>query len=323
MKKRKTTLLVLVMVLLLASLNACSLKGAGSTQKIYVAWSDNMETYSIISLLRTIEAAGAEAVVLDQALSADLDYDADGNLINAEDEHGILTSESAKKVKVNTWQNSNVPEIMEGVDCVVFPGGKDISPTLFYDEQEWHGIEGDTNYSGERDVSDYILLSYCLEKDIPVLAICRGMQMMSVVSGAEIIQDIPQWYKDQGIEFHPIHRDPQKKVFTSHPVQVLSHDSLLYKITGTDTIDKVPSWHHQMVGSVDNTRLEVTAQTETDGKEIIEAVERPDKKFCIGVQYHPEVAARKNLDHEEDAGLFMDYDAAMVLFNALLEEGKR
>lgn len=58
----------------------------------------------------------------------------------------ILTSESAKKVKVNTWQNSNVPEIMEGVDCVVFPGGKDISPTLFYDEQESQVAIFDTMY---------------------------------------------------------------------------------------------------------------------------------------------------------------------------------
>lgn len=318
MKKRKSLLLLSVTIFLLALLTACTPKEEQASKKIYLAWSDDMESYSIISMLRTVEATGAEPVVLDQALSADLTYDKEGNLINAEDEHGILTSENAKKVKNNTWQNSNVPEIMEDVDCVIFPGGKDICPTLYYEEQGWHGIEEDTNYSAERDVSDYILLSYCLEKDIPVLAICRGMQMLCVVSGAEMIQDIPRWFEAQGIDPQTLHRDPKKEVFVPHSVHVLSHDSLLYKITGTDTITKVPSWHHQAVGSVDNTRLVVTAQTEEDGKPITEAVERPDKTFCVGVQYHPEVAVRKHLDNEEE-GVFMEYDAAMALFHALLE----
>ncbi|MBQ1890499.1 MAG: gamma-glutamyl-gamma-aminobutyrate hydrolase family protein, partial [Selenomonas sp.] len=53
-------------------------------------------------------------------------------------------------------------------------------------------------YSAERDVSDYLLMSYCLEKDVPVLAICRGMQMLSVVSGADIIQDIPTYMSGLG-----------------------------------------------------------------------------------------------------------------------------
>ena len=51
----------------------------------------------------------------------------------------------------------------------------------------------------------------------------------------------------------------------------------------------------------------------------IEAVERPDKKFCVGVQFHPEVAVRKILDKEIDAEKFMEYDKAVILFKALLE----
>ncbi len=298
-------------------------KDTESSPVIYVAWSNNQESYSFTSTLRTIEAAGAKPVVLDQALSADLRYDKAGNLVDAEDEHGILTSENAKKVKINTWQNSNVPEIMQNVDCIVFTGGVDICPTLYYNEQGWHGIENDTDFSAERDVSDYILLSYCLEHDIPVLAICRGMQMLSVVSGADMIQDIPQWYEEREIESALIHRDPKKEVFKSHSAAVLSEDSLLCGITGTNLLFGVPSWHHQAVENVDNTRLTITAQTETDGIQIIEAVERPDKTFCVGVQFHPEVAVRKHLDNEDDAGLFMDYDTAISFFYALSDAGKK
>jgi putative glutamine amidotransferase len=320
---KKSRISFVFIILLVALLSGCSAKDKKSSPVIYVAWSNNQESYTFISTLRTIEAAGAEPVVLDQALSADLSYDKTGNLIDAEDEHGILTPENAKKVKMNSWQNSNVSEIMKDVDCVIFPGGSDICPTLYYDEQQWHGIEDDTDYSAERDVSDYILLSYCLEQDIPVLGICRGMQMLSVVSGADMIQDIPQWYEELGIEYTYDHRDLNKTEFMPHPVEVMSENSLLYKITGTNHLDGVPSWHHQALENVDNTRLVITAQAETDSRQIIEAVERPDKTFCIGVQFHPEVAVRKHLEKEDDAGLFLDYDTAMTFFHALLDAGMK
>ena len=317
-KKRIGILLFIVSVAVLIS--ACSGKDAKAEKNVYIAWSNNQESYSFISTLRTVEAAGANPVVLEQALSYDCHYDKKGELTDAdEDEHGILTPQAAKRVKVNTWQNSNVEEIMKDVDCVIFPGGSDICPTLYYDEQEWHGIEDDTDYSAERDVSDYILMSYCLENDIPVLAICRGMQMLSIVSGADMIQDIGQWYEGQGIRYSNAHRDPEKEIFAAHSVSVISKDSLLYRITGRETISRVPSWHHQAVENTDNTRLVVTAQAENDNKLIIEGVERPDKIFCVGIQFHPEVAVRKHMEKEKDAGSFMDYDTALSFFKALIE----
>jgi putative glutamine amidotransferase len=184
-----------------------------------------------------------------------------------------------------------------------------------------YGIKEDTDYSSERDVSDYILLSYCLEKDIPILAICRGMQMLSIVSGADIIQDIGQWYEEQGIKYSNDHRDVKKENFVAHSVSVTSEESHLSKITGKETIDKVPSWHHQAVGNIDNTRLVKTAQAETDNRLIIEGVERPDKTFCVGVQFHPEVAVRKYVEKEKDADSFMDRDTALSLFKALIDAG--
>ena len=206
-------LAVLFSLFLALSLSGCSGKSGASRKTVYIAWSNNQESTSFLSTLRAVEAAGAEPVVLDMARSADLTYDEAGNLTDTEDAHGILTPEAAKLVKNNTWQNSNVEEIMENVSGVIFPGGADISPTMYYDEQAWHEITEDTAYSAERDVSDYLLLSYCLENDIPVLAICRGMQMLSVVSGADMIQDLSQCYEAQGRTYHYLHRDPEKKAF--------------------------------------------------------------------------------------------------------------
>lgn len=320
---KKRTAVILFIVSIMALMSACSGKDVKPEQKVYIAWSNNQESYSFISTLCTVEAAGAKPVVLEQAISYDLHYDRNGELTDAEeDEHGILTSEAAKKVKVNTWQNSNVEEIMKDADCVIFPGGSDICPTLYYDEQDWHGIEEDTDYSAERDVSDYMLLTYCLENDIPVLAICRGMQMLCIVSGADMIQDLGQWYEGQGIRYSNDHRDAKKEKFVSHSVSVISRDSHLYRITGRETLSRVPSWHHQTVGNIDNTRLVMTAVAETDGKRVIEGVERPDKKFCVGVQFHPEVAVRKYLEKEKDAESFMDYDTALSLFKALIDAAR-
>ena len=81
--------------------------------------------------------------------------------------------------------------------------------TIFFSLTD--GIEKDSDYSAERDVSDYLLFSYCLEKNIPILAICRGMQMLSIVSGAEIVQDIPRWFAEEGAEYCYQHRDRRKK----------------------------------------------------------------------------------------------------------------
>jgi putative glutamine amidotransferase len=324
---KKTISLMICLILL-------PLFGCGSSQEMTtapaqksdftmaIAWTDEPEAYSIQLMGVAARETGEDYITLDMIRSYDLTYDDQGNLVDAVDEHGMLTSEAARVIKENTWLNSNVEEVMEDVDCIIFPGGKDISPTLYYHEQSWHGIEEDTDYSAERDVSDYLLMDYCLEHDIPVLAICRGMQMLSTVSGADMIQDIPTWLSEQGIQYTDIHRDPEKKDLVPHSVDVLSKDSLLYHAAGKTRIDGCPSWHHQMVRDVTGTRLTVVAQTDTDGITTIEAVERKYRTFCLGLQFHPEVAVGKIVNKEANAGDFFDYDTAMSFFRALVEAGK-
>ena len=319
-QKRIIAFLIAACLIVVALLVIRGNSGHKDLPDVYIAWSNIQDSYSFLSTLKTVEEIDADPVVLEQVESADLKYDKGGMLKGSVDEHGILTSNAAGKVKHNTWKGSNIEEVMEGVDCVIVPGGWDISPTLYRKEQKWHGIEEDTEYSAERDVSDYLLISYCLDNDIPILAICRGMQMLSVVSGADMIQDIPSWQKENGIKSTILHRDPKREVFVAHDVTIEAGDSLLHKIAGTKRLKNVPSWHHQAVGSVKDTKLIATAYAGSGDEKIIEGVERPDLEFCIGVQYHPEVAVKKYADKEEDAGSFMDRESAIALFEALKEK---
>ena len=66
----------------------------------------------------------------------------------------------------------------------------------------------------------------------------------------------------------------------------------------------------------------MTAYTETEGVNMIEAVERKDRAFVIGVQYHPDAAVRKILEKEDNAGNYMPYEEAIALFKGLIEEAK-
>lgn len=123
----------------------------GEKPIVGVAWRSNQESESIVAACEAIEAAGSKPVVLDMVMSADLDYEA-GKLADDTDAGGALTAEAAKRVRCNTWQGSNAEAVMDGIPAVVFPGGEDISPSLYYTPQPVEAREG---YSAERDVSDY------------------------------------------------------------------------------------------------------------------------------------------------------------------------
>ena len=212
---------------------------------------------------------------------------------------------------------------MQNIDAVVFTGGEDISPTLFRNPEEWHGIEAEKDFNTTRDVSDYLLLSYCIDRDIPTLCICRGAQMLGVVAGAPLIQDIPTYYAGLGIDYNYIHRynksNPDaKKEYISHPSVITRKNSLFYDIIKADTLHGCPSWHHQAIGDLSNTSAVATATTTSQGVEIIEALEVPDKRFILGVQFHPEYVMAK----EDNEGKYMDRATTLRIFEALARAAK-
>lgn len=296
---------------------AVSINSNPNKKNIYVAWSNKQDSYSFIATIKTIEAIGCNPIILKMVKSNDVIYEGDDLIPSMMDEHGILLSKYAKKVKEYSWRHSNIKEIIKDVDCVIFPGGSDICPSLYKVEEGWHGLINDTDYSSIRDISDYILMSYCLEKDIPMFAICRGMQMLAVVSGGSIISDIPTYFASLNKKENSKHRDMNRIKFVPHDVDVIDKDSLFYKIIKQDVLKNVPSWHHQGILSIENTLLTATGENIYDGVKIMEVIERKDLSFCIGVQFHPEVAVRKHIEGSYDKDRFTDYESTLSFFNAL------
>ena len=82
------------------------------------------------------------------------------------------------------------------------------------------------------------------------------------------------------------------------------------------------TWHHQAVISVKGTPLSVVGTYDTNGVEMIEAVENQNLTFCLGVQFHPEVAVAKAISKSEDAGNYTDYDTSLTFFKAIIEAGQ-
>ena len=160
--------------------------------------------------------------------------------------------------------------LVASVDAVVFSGGPDIDPS-YYGETHWNEtVKVDT----VRDVSDLLLMKAALASGKPVLGICRGEQLLNVVLGGSLIQDIPTQVdtvvKHSGGALHRIG---------------VEKGSVLYKLFGEDSLT-VNSFHHQAVNRV-APGVRVTAHA-PDG--VVEAYEYGDR--LIAVQFHPEGMVR-------------------------------
>ena len=322
-KKTLSLLTALIMLMLMATSGyASEASDAQEKPLIGIAWCADTESEFFTNICRAIEETGGAWVMLEQVKSPDLKYTDQGKLIDCTDDIGTLTADAAKYVRCYTWHGSNAAQAVGDLNLIIFTGGSDISPSLYYTPEECWNTEGEGDYCAERDVSDYLTMTYCLDNDIPVIGFCRGMQMLSVVSGAEFIQDIPTYFSDMSLEYGYEHRNEPESAdayrdYASHDVQV-DEDSLLYQIVKTTELKSCPSWHHQAVKDVDNTRLKVTGYTDTNGIEIVEAVERTDKAFAVGLQFHPEAAVIKQLYGAENADDYMDYDTALSIFEYLV-----
>lgn len=291
--------------------------------RVGIAWRADTDSEFYTNIVRTVEEAGGEPILLDQVNTTSIPYK-DG-FVSSEciSEHDYLDNKYAEILKNEKYNNSNAESVVADVDAVIFTGGEDISPTLYKQAEEWHGIESEKDYNATRDVSDYILMSYCIDNDIPVMGFCRGMQMLAVVSGGTMIQDIPTYFSDMNLEYNYEHRrekttPDEYRDYTPHSIVLNDKNSLLYQIYGKDKIDGVPSWHHQAVKSVEGTNLKVTAITNVSGIDMIEAIERTDKTFMVGLQFHPEAAVVKNIDKAENADKFMDKASALEIFKCFM-----
>lgn len=170
------------------------------------------------------------------------------------------------------WVELSAPEqaVQDALTCdgLLLPGGGDMDPK-FYGQARIPAC-GEPNLL--RDAAEPLLLRAFLAADKPVLGICRGIQVMNAVLGGDLYQDIKPFE-------HLPHNGHWAKV---HTVTV-RRGTLLSRILGQDTV-LVNSQHHQAVDRV-APGFTLAALSE-DG--IVEAIEKPDARFCLGVQWHPE-----------------------------------
>ena len=273
--------------------------------KIAIAWRADTDNEFCTNVVEAFRLAGVNVTVLPQVKASYIDYEGSSVSTNQLDADGIgyLSNDAGLLVRAKAYDGSNVAEVLCDVDGVLFTGGEDISPSLYAVQEDWHHIEAEIDYNAARDVSDYLTMAYCLDHDIPILGFCRGSQMLGVVSGAAMIQDLPVWFASQNLDYNYEHRREKSegetyRDYTPHNVNIAS-DSRLAKMFGTTVLTAIPSWHHQAILSVEGTPLCVTATTTVSGMETVEGIERKDKRCAVAVQFHPEVANIEDEDVEE------------------------
>jgi putative glutamine amidotransferase len=178
-----------------------------------------------------------------------------------------------------------IPALLDRVDGICLSGGPDLHPDAY--GAPAHPELGPTE--PRLDAFELALARAADERDMPILAICRGMQVLNVARGGTLHQHLPDVVGDA-----VAHRQPGAPGDPTHGVAVAA-DSRLAAILGHRHV-KVNSFHHQAV-DVLGERLTVTARAE-DGT--VEAFESAGSRFALGVQWHAECL----VDHDEQAALF-------------------
>ena len=162
------------------------------------------------------------------------------------------------------------PEVLAGLDGVAFTGGGDIDPARYGERPH-----PTTKVRPERDAAEMMLLHAAIDQRLPILGICRGMQLMAVGYGGRLYQHLPD------VLGHDNHRPVDGPKFGQHAVR-LRPGSRAAEVLGDALV--VNSFHHQ--GVADPGRLVPSGWCLED--DLIEVVEDPSLPFALGVQWHPE-----------------------------------
>jgi len=173
-----------------------------------------------------------------------------------------------------------IEETLDAVDGLIFSGGSDLDPDLY--DQEPH--DETFGVVPERDRAELALLEAAFARDLPVLAVCRGSQVLNVARGGDLVQHLPDLVGDEKHKHTP-------GTFADHDV-TLQPGTRLASLLGDHA--PVKSHHHQGFGRVGD-GLRVAAHAE-DGT--IEAVEDPSRRFALGVLWHPEAGEDLKLFEE-------------------------
>lgn len=168
-------------------------------------------------------------------------------------------------------------DIVGAIDAVVIGGGADVDPARFGEERhEATAVAADEH----QDAGEMAIVDAAIKRGLPVLAICRGCQVLNVLYGGALIQDLPE--VELGIPHASGGGDPNRQTYVPHRVRAVPGSTLA---TTLGKEFEVQSWHHQGVGRLGG-GLEAVGRAD-DG--LVEAIEDPRHDFVLGVQWHPEV----------------------------------
>lgn len=193
------------------------------------------------------------------------------------------------------YDEEDIKQLVSQYDGFLFTGGQDVTPLLYNSKK----LDTCGECSSERDLMESILFEEVLKQDKPVLGICRGIQLINVLLGGTLYQDLPTQY-NSNLEHH---MEPPYDCFI-HDVELLDHTPIkdLLKV---DTLP-VNSYHHQAIKELSD-KLTVMAIA-TDG--IIEGVYMKNHKFVWAIQWHPEF-------------LYKVDDYSRKIFKAFVDAAKR
>jgi putative glutamine amidotransferase len=174
-----------------------------------------------------------------------------------------------------------VDAALDGLDGLLLTGGDDVAPSRYGEAPHATVVEAEPG----RDEFELAILAAARQRQVPIFAICRGVQVLNVACGGTLVQDIPS--QIPGALAHSLPVPPNQPYSLAHEVWI-EKDSLLStlmreRLSDADTCE-VNSRHHQAVKTIaPGFRVAATAP---DG--VIEAIEDPAARFCLGVQWHPE-----------------------------------
>ena len=199
----------------------------------------------------------------------------EGNLTLAPGYYTSILKAGGTPFIIPPFENTDILiSLLDSLDGLLLTGGADINPLFLKEEpvKELHNI------NPFRDRQELLLTRLAANRQIPILGICRGMQVMNVALGGSIYQDIHVQMEGKRIK----HSQDMDRAFASHTIQI-EHDSLLARIMKTTSLP-VNSFHHQAINeAAPGFRISARA-----ADQVAEAIESTEYKSMLGVQWHPE-----------------------------------
>jgi putative glutamine amidotransferase len=198
---------------------------------------------------------------------------------------GVLQAGGVPLIVPHNLDEDTLRAVLDRIDGVLLSGGGDVDPALFSEDAH----PATREIESDRDRVELTLARWVVEDDMPLLAICRGIQVLNVALGGTLVQDIPS--QVPAALPHSFDRKTTPRNFLAHPVQIDPGSQLAHIMQRE--MAQTNSWHHQSIKQVAD-RLQVTAVA-PDG--VIEAVEVPGRRLAIGVQWHPEWLFEEKAEH--------------------------